>query len=160
MSSTRIGMGHDVHAFAEGRKLVLGGVEVHFERGLLGHSDADVVTHALMDAVLGAMRAGDIGQHFPDTDPKYAGASSVELLARVASLMRVQGFELVDADIVLALERPKIAPYRDRIRSTLAEALGVDTDHVGFKATTTEGLGFVGRSEGAAAWAVVLLERS
>ncbi len=160
MSITRIGLGHDAHAFIDGRPLILGGVEVDFDRGLLGHSDADVVAHALMDAILGAMRSGDIGEHFPDTDSAYEGASSIELLARVSSLMRTQGFELVDADIVLALERPKVAPYRDRIRSSLADALVVDKACVGFKATTTEGLGYVGREEGAAAWAVVLLERS
>ncbi len=159
MSVLRIGSGYDVHAFVAGRPLVLGGIEIEHDRGLLGHSDADVLTHALMDAILGAMRAQDIGSHFPDTDPAYAGASSVLLLDRVAVLMREKGFELIDADLVIALEEPKLAPYRDAIRSELASHLGVAADSVGLKATTTEGLGFVGRKEGVAAWAVVLLGR-
>lgn len=155
----RIGLGYDVHAFAEGRPLVLGGVTVPHDRGLLGHSDADVLAHALMDAVLGAMRAGDIGAHFPDTDPAYAGASSVDLLARVGALARDAGWRLADADCVLVLERPKVSAYRDEMRSRMAAALGVDVERIGVKATTTEGLGATGRGEGAAAYAVVLLER-
>lgn len=156
----RIGLGYDVHAFADGRPLVLGGVTLSHDRGLAGHSDADVLAHALMDAILGAMRAGDIGQHFPDTDPRYAGISSIELLGRVGALMRGEGFELVDADCVLVLERPRIAPHRDEMRSNLAAALGVDPGRMGIKATTTEGLGLTGREEGAAAQVVVLLEHS
>ena len=159
MSDLRIGIGYDVHAFAEGRALVLGGVEVPNERGLLGHSDADVLVHALMDAILGALREGDIGKLFPDTDPAYAGISSIDLLARVAARVRERGFRLVDADTVLVLERPRIAPYRDEMRGRIASALGVDVACVGVKATTTEGLGFEGRSEGVGAQAVVLLER-
>ncbi len=159
MGTTRIGLGFDVHAFVEGRPLVLGGVEVAHERGLAGHSDADVVTHALMDAILGAMRAEDIGTHFPDSDAQYDGARSLELLVHVARLMADEGWRLVDADIVVALERPKLAPHRDRMRDSLAGALGVSIDRVGIKATTTEGLGFTGREEGVAAWAVALLER-
>jgi 2-C-methyl-D-erythritol 2,4-cyclodiphosphate synthase len=155
----RIGIGYDVHAFAADRALVLGGVDVPCERGLLGHSDADVLTHALMDAILGAMRAGDIGQHFPDTDPAYAGASSLALLRRVASMMRDAGWRLVDADSVVVLEEPRISPLRGEMRARLADALGVDIELVGVKATTTERLGFSGRGEGAAAQAVVLLER-
>lgn len=155
----RIGIGYDVHAFEEGRPLVLGGIEVPFERGLAGHSDADVLTHALMDAILSAMRCGDIGAHFPDTDAKYSGVSSMTLLAHVARLMREEGFRLVDADCVLALEAPRISPYRDAMRATLAGTLGVPVECVGLKATTTEGLGFEGRGEGASAQAVVLLER-
>jgi 2-C-methyl-D-erythritol 2,4-cyclodiphosphate synthase len=155
----RVGIGYDVHRFVEGRPLVLGGVAVPFDRGLEGHSDADVLAHALMDALLGALRAGDIGQHFPDTDPQYAGISSIELLRRVATMLRDAGYVLSDADCVLAIETPKIAPHRDEIRASLSEALGVDVDRVGLKATTTEGLGFVGRAEGVAAMAVVLLER-
>ncbi|MBA4371112.1 MAG: 2-C-methyl-D-erythritol 2,4-cyclodiphosphate synthase [Coriobacteriaceae bacterium] len=154
-----IGLGYDVHALVEGRPLVLGGVTLPHDRGLAGHSDADVLAHALMDAVLGAMRAGDIGQHFPDTDPAWAGISSMELVRRVGALMREGGFELVDADCVLVLERPRIAPYRDEMRVNLAEALGVDPARVGVKATTTEGLGIAGREEGVAAQAVVLLGR-
>lgn len=160
MTTSRIGLGYDVHAFAEGRRLVLGGVDVPFERGLLGHSDADVLVHALMDALVGAMRAGDIGRLFPDTDPAYAGISSLELLRRVAELMRDGGWRLVDADTVLVLEAPRISPYRDEMRARMADALGVDVERVGVKATTTEGLGFAGRSEGVAAHAVVLLERA
>ena len=159
MFGLRIGAGYDVHAFVQGRALVLGGVEIEHERGLKGHSDADVLTHALMDAILGAMRAEDIGSHFPDPDLAYLNASSVVLLEHVAGLMRQAGFELVDADIVVALERPKLAPHRDAIRAGLADRLGVAIDNVGLKATTTEGLGFVGRGEGVAAWAVVLLSR-
>lgn len=153
----RIGLGHDVHAFAEGRPLVLGGVSIPFDRGLVGHSDADVLVHALMDAILGAMREGDIGKHFPDTDPRYAGVSSIDLLHRVAWLMHERGYELVDADTVLVLEEPKIAPHREAMRAAIAEALGVDMQCVGVKATTTEKLGFTGRGEGVAADAVVLI---
>jgi 2-C-methyl-D-erythritol 2,4-cyclodiphosphate synthase len=154
----RIGLGYDVHAFAENRPLVLGGVAVPYDRGLAGHSDADVLAHALMDAVLGALREGDIGKFFPDTDPTYEGADSLMLLRTVASVMRERGFELVDADCVIACEQPKLAPHRDTMRERLSEALGVKTDQVGVKATTTEGLGFAGRGEGIAAYAVVLLE--
>jgi 2-C-methyl-D-erythritol 2,4-cyclodiphosphate synthase len=156
---SRIGLGFDVHAFAEGRALVLGGVVIPHELGLVGHSDADVVVHALMDAILGAMRADDIGTHFPDSDPQYAGVRSIGLLERVGDLMRSEGWRLVDADIVLALELPKIAPFRAQMRENLAAALRVPTDSVGVKATTTEGLGFTGRREGVAVWAVALLER-
>jgi 2-C-methyl-D-erythritol 2,4-cyclodiphosphate synthase len=156
----RIGLGYDVHAFAAGRRLVLGGVEIAHERGLLGHSDADVLAHALADAVLGALREGDIGQLFPDTDPAFRDADSLELLAAVAALASERGWRVVDADCVLILERPKIAPYRDEMRGNLARALGVEIDAVGVKATTTEGLGFEGREEGVAAQAVVLLHRA
>ncbi|MDO8915172.1 MAG: 2-C-methyl-D-erythritol 2,4-cyclodiphosphate synthase [Coriobacteriia bacterium] len=159
MGGLRIGLGYDVHAFAEGRRLVLGGVEIPHPLGLEGHSDADVLTHALMDALLGAMRAGDIGRHFPDTDPVYEGVSSLELLRSVARLMRESGWRLVDADCVLVLEEPRISPHRDAMRAAIAQALGVDVDTVGVKATTTEGLGTTGRGEGVAAQAVVLLER-
>jgi len=159
VSELRIGIGYDMHAFVAGRPLVLGGVEIPYELGLSGHSDADVIVHALMDAALGAMRAGDIGQHFPNTDPRYAGVSSMELLARVAQLVRQRGFRLLDADIVLVMEQPKVASYRDAMRAAIAERLGVAIDAIGLKATTTEGLGAIGRGEGAAAQAVVLLER-
>ena len=155
----RIGHGFDVHAFAAGRKLVLGGVDVPCERGLAGHSDADVVAHALMDAVLGALREGDIGKLFPDTDPAYEGADSLVLMARVADLARERGWRVVDVDCTIAAQAPKLAPYREQMRSNMAAALGVPVDAVGVKATTTEHLGFVGREEGIAAWAVALLER-
>jgi 2-C-methyl-D-erythritol 2,4-cyclodiphosphate synthase len=155
----RIGLGYDVHAFAEGRPLILGGVQIPYERGLFGHSDADVLVHALMDAILGAMRAGDIGLHFPDTDPAYEGCCSVDLLARVGSFMREAGWRLVDADTVLVLEEPRVSPYREAMRAAMARALEVDPEMIGVKATTTERLGVFGRGEGVAAQAVVLLER-
>ena len=154
----RIGHGFDVHAFAEGRRLVLGGVDVPAEQGLLGHSDADVLAHALMDAVLGAVRAGDIGGLFPDNDPAYEGADSLVLMRRVAELARERGFAILDVDCTVAAQAPKLAPYRDEMRANMAAALGVDVEHVGVKATTTERLGFVGRREGIAAWAVALLD--
>ena len=155
----RIGHGFDVHAFAEGRRLVLGGVDVPAERGLAGHSDADVVAHALMDAVLGALREGEIGKLFPDTDPAYEGADSLALMRRVAELAHSRGWRVADADCTIAAQAPKLAPYREQMRANMAAALGVPAEAVGVKATTTERLGFVGREEGIAAWAVVLLER-
>lgn len=155
----RIGMGYDVHRLVEGRKLILGGVEIPFEKGLLGHSDADVLVHALMDAILGAMAMRDIGYHFPDTDEAYRGISSMVLLARVKRMMDDAGYELGNADITLMAERPKIAPYIDAMTQSLAHTLEVSPDAIGIKATTTEGLGFVGRGEGMAAQAVVLLEK-
>lgn len=155
----RIGHGFDVHAFAEGRRLVLGGVDVPAERGLAGHSDADVVAHALMDAVLGALREGDIGKLFPDTDPAYEDADSLALMRRVAELAHNRGWRVADADCTIAAQAPKLAPYREQMRANMAAALGVPAEAVGVKATTTERLGFVGREEGIAAWAVVLLER-
>lgn len=155
----RIGHGFDVHQFAEGRRCILGGVDVPSDRGLLGHSDADVLAHALADAILGAARLGDIGKLFPDTDPAYAGADSLVLLSNVADLVRREGFVVVDADCTIAAQAPKLAPYREQMRANLAAALGVDVEQVGVKATTTERLGFVGREEGIAAWAVALLGR-
>ncbi len=160
MSDIRVGLGYDVHAFCDERPLVLGGVEVEHVRGLAGHSDADVLIHALMDAVLGAMRAGDIGAHFPDTEAEWAGASSIGLLARVGDLMRAAGWALLDADTVLVLEAPRISPHRDEMRARMAAALGVEPGRIGLKATTTERLGAIGRGEGVAAHAVVLLERA
>lgn len=153
----RIGHGFDVHQFAEGRRCILGGVDVPSERGLLGHSDADVLAHAVADAVLGAARLGDIGLLFPDTDPAYEGADSMVLLARVGERVREEGFEILDVDSTVAAQAPKLAPYRELMRENLAAALGVRRDNVGVKATTTERLGFVGREEGIAAWAVALL---
>ena len=155
----RVGLGYDVHAFAPGRPLVLGGVTVPYAEGLMGHSDADVLVHALMDAIVGALREGDIGHLFPDSDPAFENISSIELLRRVAQLMADRGFSLTDADTVLVLEQPKVSPYREAMRRTIADALGVDVEHVGVKATTTEGLGFEGRGEGVAAQAVVILVR-
>ena len=154
-----IGHGYDVHAFCEGRPLVLGGVVVPCARGLAGHSDADVVTHALMDAVCGARRLGDIGRLFPDDDPAYAGADSLVLLSRVMGFAREAGYELLDCDCTVAAQAPRLAPHRDAMRSAMARAMGCDVSHVGLKATTTERLGFVGREEGIEAWAVCLMER-
>lgn len=153
-----IGHGYDVHAFAKGRKLILGGVDIPHARGLAGHSDADVLAHALMDALLGAMRADDIGQLFPDNDPAYEGADSLVLLARVADLARERGYRICDCDCTVAAQAPKLAPHRQAMRENLAQAMGVDVSSVGVKATTTEHLGFVGREEGIAAWAVALLQ--
>ena len=154
----RIGHGFDVHAFAEGRDLVLGGVHVPCARGLLGHSDADVVVHAVMDALLGAARATDIGTLFPDNDPAYEGADSLVLLERVAALVRESGFSIADVDVTIAAQAPKLAPHRAAMRENMARAMGIDVECVGVKATTTERLGFVGREEGIAAWAVCLLD--
>jgi 2-C-methyl-D-erythritol 2,4-cyclodiphosphate synthase len=154
----RSGIGFDVHRFDESRPLVLGGVVVPSVAGLAGHSDADVLCHAIADAVLGAAAMGDIGEHFPDDDPAYKDSSSIDLLRRVVTL--VEGLQLVVAsvDAVVLLEAPKLAPYRDEMRSNIAGALGVDVGRVSVKATTTEGLGTVGRGEGAACMAVVVLE--
>ncbi len=154
----RIGIGYDVHAFAPDRALILGGVTIPYEKGLTGHSDADVLTHAIMDALLGAARLGDIGKLFPDTDPAYKDADSIELLKQVGALLRQEGFSIVDIDSVLMIEQPKISPHRDAMRARIADALELPDTAVGIKATTTEQLGFVGRGEGVAAQAVALLE--
>ena len=147
-AALRIGQGMDVHAFAEGRKLILGGVDIPHEKGLLGHSDADVLAHAVADALLGAIRGGDIGKLFPDTDPAYEGADSLKLLAAVANLVRSEGYEILDVDSVVAAQRPKLSPHRDAMRATLAAAMGSPVENVGVTATTTEHLGFEGREEG------------
>lgn len=154
----RIGHGYDVHKLVEGRDLILCGVKVPHTLGLLGHSDADVATHAVADAILGATRLGDLGKLFPDTDPAYAGADSLKLLEQVMSLARERGYELLDCDCTIAAQAPKLTPHRERMRKNLAHALGVDVSSVGVKATTTERLGFVGREEGMEAWAVALME--
>lgn len=157
--SLRIGLGTDVHALAEGRRLILGGVDIPHERGLLGHSDADVLAHAVSDALLGAARAGDIGKLFPDTDPAYAGADSMRLLVEVAAHVRSLGFEIVDVDSVVTAQAPKLSPHRDAMRKNLADAMGIPVENVGVKATTSEWLGYEGREEGITAQAVALLER-
>ena len=157
----RIGQGFDVHRFAaaeEGRPLVLMGLTVPHDRGLAGHSDADVMLHALMDALLGAAGLGDIGQHFPDTDPAYKGADSAKLLERVMADLAARGYQVVNADVTLIGERPKIGPHREAMRARIAPLLGLPPTHLNVKATTTEKLGFTGRGEGLAAQAVVLLE--
>ncbi len=159
LSNLRIGQGYDVHAFAEGRKLILGGVDIPHDRGLLGHSDADVLAHAISDALLGGVRGGDIGKLFPDTDPAYKNADSLKLLEAVAAFVRDRGYEILDVDSVIAAQAPKLSPYRDQMRQNLAQAMGVSVDSVGVKATTTERLGFEGREEGISATAVCLLCR-
>ena len=159
MTNLRIGHGYDVHRLAEGRKLILGGVEVSWDRGLLGHSDADVLVHAVMDALTGASRLGDIGKLFPDTDPAYAGISSLKLLAEVGRLLAERGFAVVNIDATLLAQAPKIAPYRARMAENIAMALGIEPERVNVKATTEEGLGFTGDGSGMAAHAVALVER-
>lgn len=159
MTDLRIGHGYDVHRLTEGRPLILGGVAVLFDRGLLGHSDADVLTHAVMDALLGAAALGDIGRLFPDTDPAYAGADSIALLRRVTEVLAEQGFALVNVDATVLAQRPRLAPYIPEMRRALALAMGVDVSRVSVKATTEEGLGFTGRGEGIAAHAVALIEK-
>ena len=153
----RIGLGFDVHRLEPGRRLVLGGVVVPFERGLAGHSDADALVHAVMDALLGAAGLPDIGRQFPDDDPRYAGADSCELLARVAGMLADAGLRVVNVDAVVACERPRLAPHIPAMRERLAGVLGLGADAVSVKATTTEGLGCTGRGEGIAAWAAALL---
>ena len=155
----RVGLGIDAHAFGEGAPLVLGGVAIESPRGLVGHSDGDVVAHALIDAVLGAAALGDIGTLFPSGDDRWSGASSLDLLARAWADVRSAGWELVNADAVLVGEEPRVAPYRDEMRRRLASALGVGVELVTVRATTTDGLGFTGRREGLAAYAVALLRR-
>jgi len=157
--SLRIGQGMDVHAFAAGRKLIIGGVDIPHHQGLDGHSDADVLTHAIMDALLGAARAGDIGKLFPPDDPTYKDADSIKLLEHVAAHVRTLGFEIIDVDSVIAAQAPKLSPYRDQMRENIAAAMGIPLENVGVKATTTEHLGFEGREEGISATAVCLLAR-
>ena len=158
MTNLRIGHGYDVHRLVEGRKLILGGVDIPWERGLLGHSDADVLTHAVMDALTGAARLGDIGKLFPDTDPAYAGISSLKLLAEVGRLLNEQGYQVVNIDATLLAQAPKVGPYKQEMAENMARALGIQPDQVNVKATTEEGLGFTGDGSGMAAHAVVLLE--
>ena len=154
----RIGHGYDVHRLVEGRKLILGGVEIPYERGLLGHSDADVLAHAVMDALLGAAALGDIGKLFPDSDPAYAGADSLVLLKRVAEVLSENGYQIGNVDATVLAQRPKLAPHIPAMREKLAAAMGVDSGRVSVKATTEEGLGFTGTGEGMAAHAVALIE--
>lgn len=154
----RIGHGYDVHKLVEGRKLILGGVEIAYEKGLLGHSDADVLTHALMDALLGAAALGDIGKLFPDNDPDYEGADSVELLKKVMALLQKHGYRLGNVDCTVIAQRPKLAPHIPLMRERLAAAMSTTADRVSIKATTEEGLGFSGQGLGIAAHAVALLE--
>lgn len=155
----RIGHGYDVHAFAENRKCIIGGVDIPCEKGLLGHSDADVLLHAISDSLLGAAALGDIGKHFPDTDPRYKGADSLVLLKNVCALVNSLGYKVVNIDATVIAQMPKMAPYIDTMRSNIADALNVDVDFVSVKATTEEKLGFTGRKEGISAHCVCLIEK-
>jgi len=155
--SSRVGVGYDIHRLVEGRKLVLGGVEIPFEKGLLGHSDSDVLTHAICDALLGAAALGDIGTHFPDSDPRWAGASSLEFLAHVVKLVTQNGHRVANVDATVMAERPRLTPYVQTMREKLASVLQIDVDQVNIKAKTNEGLESVGRSEAMAAHAMALL---
>ena len=155
----RTGLGLDVHAFAENRKLVIGGVEIPYEKGLLGHSDADVLLHAISDALLGALALGDIGQHFPDTDPKYKNADSKQLLKHVYNLIVEKGYKLGNVDAMVTMQKPKLASYINAMRNIIAGLLEADVEQISIKATTTEKLGFVGREEGVSAFATVLIQK-
>lgn len=155
----RVGIGYDAHRLVKGRKLVLGGVEIPYEKGLLGHSDADVLVHAINDALLGAAALGDIGVHFPDTDPEYKDIRSILLLKRVGEMLKREGFGVVNIDSVICAERPKLFPYIDKMRENIAQALNISKDKVSIKATTTEGMGFEGRGEGISAQAVCLIKK-
>jgi 2-C-methyl-D-erythritol 2,4-cyclodiphosphate synthase len=154
----RIGFGYDVHPLTRGRGLVLGGVQIEHEFGLAGHSDADVLCHALGDALLGAANLGDLGQHFPNDDPRFAGISSLALLQEIARLLKSRGYKVVNLDSTLLLEAPKVMPFADHMRENIATALGITTSQISIKATTSEKMGFVGRKEGAVAFAVALVE--
>ena len=155
----RIGFGYDVHQLVEDRKLILAGIDIPFEKGLLGHSDADVITHAIMDSILGALALGDIGKHFPDTDNKYKDISSIYLLSRVAKLMEEHGYEIGNIDATIVAQRPKLASYIEEMREKIADTLSTSIDNINIKATTTEWLGFVGREEGISAYSVCLLKK-
>ena len=156
----RAGIGYDVHRFAEGRKLILGGVDIPYEKGLLGHSDADVIVHAIMDALLGAAALGDIGQHFPDTDPAYEGISSIRLLKKVGKLLEDHHYQVENIDSIIIAQKPKMMPHLPQMRKNVASALGIGEERGSIKATTEEGLGFTGRGEGIAAQAVCMLKPS
>ena len=155
----RVGMGYDVHRLAAGRKLIIGGVEIPYEKGLLGHSDADVLLHAIMDALLGAAALGDIGKHFPDTDPEYEGISSIKLLEHVGRLLDEGGYVIENIDATIIAQRPKMRPHIDQMRENIAAALNIETEQVNVKATTEEGLGFTGTGEGISSQAVCAVEK-
>lgn len=155
----RIGMGYDVHRLAEDRKLIIGGVEIPYEKGLLGHSDADVLIHAIMDALLGAAAMGDIGKHFPDNDPEYKGISSMKLLEHVGTLLDKEGYVIGNIDATIIAQKPKMRPYIEQMRKNIACALHIETDQVSVKATTEEGLGFTGSGEGISSQAVCMIEK-
>lgn len=155
----RVGIGYDVHKLVEGRKLIIGGVDIPYEKGLLGHSDADVMLHAIKDAMLGAVALGDIGKHFPDTDERYKGASSIKLLIEVNNKLRDKGYKVNNLDAVIIAEKPKMAPHIENMRLNISRALNIDIDCINVKATTTERLGFTGRGEGIAAQAIVSVDK-
>ncbi len=155
----RIGHGYDVHAFSENRKCIIGGVEIPYEKGLLGHSDADVLLHAISDSLLGAAALGDIGKHFPDTDPVFKGADSLVLLSKVGELLEYKGYKVVNVDATVIAQAPKLAPYINEMRENIAKALKTDVDFISVKATTEEKLGFTGRKEGISAHSVCLIEK-
>ena len=155
----RVGMGYDVHRLVEGRQLILGGVAIPYEKGLLGHSDADVLVHAVMDALLGAAALGDIGKHFPDTDPQYEGISSIKLLEHVAALLEEGQYIVENIDATIIAQRPKMLPHIERMRENIAEALKLSVDQINIKATTEEGLGFTGSGEGISSQAICALEK-
>jgi len=154
----RVGFGYDVHQLAPGRKLIIGGVEIPYDKGLLGHSDADVLTHTIMDSILGALSLGDIGKHFPDTDPQYKDISSLILLNKVYNTMINQGYEIGNIDATIAAESPKLAPYIEEIKGNIGDILHTSIDNINIKATTTEKLGFVGKGEGISSYGVCLLK--
>lgn len=156
----RVGMGYDVHRLTEGRDLILGGVKIPWDKGLLGHSDADVLVHAVMDALLGAAALGDIGKHFPDTDPAYKGISSLKLLEHVTKLLREEGYGITNIDAVIIAQKPKMAPHIPKMRANMAAVMGIAESCLNIKATTEEGLGFTGREEGIASQAICLLHRN
>ncbi len=156
---TRVGIGYDVHRLADERKLIIGGVEIPYIKGLLGHSDADVLVHAICDALLGALAEGDIGELFPDTDPKYQGISSSELLKTVVGLAREKGYQIVNLDTIIIAEEPKLSPFKNKIRENLSKIMDIDKGCVGVKAKTNEGLGELGRKEGIASFATVLIKK-
>jgi len=155
----RIGIGYDVHKLAQNRALIIGGVKIPYEKGLLGHSDADVLLHAVMDSLLGAAALGDIGKHFPDTDKKYLDISSILLLKNVGELLQANEYEIINIDSIIIAQNPKMAPFIENMRTNISEALNIDLDKVGIKATTEEGLGFTGRDEGIASQSICLIQK-
>ena len=155
----RVGLGYDVHKLVEGRDLILGGVTIQYEKGLLGHSDADVLVHAIMDALLGAAALGDIGKHFPDTDPAYKGISSIKLLSHVGKLLEEHLYVIENIDATIIVQRPKMAPHIETMRKNVAEVLGIEVDQINIKATTEEGLGFTGTGEGISSQAICAIEK-
>jgi len=156
----KIGFGYDAHRLAEGRDLILGGVKIPYDLGLLGHSDADVLSHAIGEAILGALALGDLGRHFPDTDEKYKGISSLKILSLIDDMAKRENAKIIHIDSTIVAQEPKLSPYIEKMRENIADVLNINTDQISVKATTTEGLGFTGRKEGISAYAVVLMEKA